>query len=384
MKQLITRKLIISLLVLFGLTMVSAQTKDSTLILEVNFDLDSSILSRKQKDKVDSLLTIIPIPIYKQIEIYGHTDSFASVDYNRDLSKRRVSSILQYLVLQGLDPLRVKADYYGEERPKYDNSAETRAKNRRCEVHFHVDPGALPMPNLKLTDLEFKTGNRVRIPNLNFVGNQPIPIGDSFETLKDLLRVMQKYPDLKIQLQGHVCCNDNLELSQDRAKMVHDFLVGNGIDASRMTHKGFSNKKPLFKETSDENKAMNRRVEILVLKNSDRVLPIPAEETKVDLRAPVLSVTFFPNKRRLYPSGDFMLNLIADMIKESSGLYYEFVIFDNINDSKLTGMRVAGFERALLDFKVDKSKFNVSSQGKLPNMPTSVNNNLIMVKISKR
>ncbi len=353
-------------------------------MLEVNFDLDSSILSRKQKDKVDSLLAIIPIPVYKQIEVYGHTDSLAGIEYNRELSKRRVSSILQYLVLQGLDPLKVKADYYGEERPKYDNSPESRAKNRRCEIHFHVDPGALPMPNLKLTDLEFKTGNRVRIPNLNFVGNQPIPVGDSFETLEDLLRVMQKYPDLKIQLQGHVCCNDNMELSEDRAKMVHDFLVGNGIEASRMTHKGFSNKKPMFKETSDENKAMNRRVEILVLKNTDRVVPIPENTAKVDLRAPVLAVTFFPNKRRLYPSGDFMLNLIADMMKESSGLYYEFVIFDNINDSKLTGMRAGGFERALLDFKVDKSIFSVSSQAKYANMPKSVNDNLIMVKISKR
>lgn len=371
-------------LLLIGVIGLQAQNKDSTLILEVNFDLDSSTLSRKQKDKVDSLLAIIPIPVYKQIEVYGHTDSLAGIEYNRELSKRRVSSILEYLVLQGLDPLKVKADYYGEERPKYDNAPESRARNRRCEVHFHVDPGALPMPDLKLTDLEYKKGNRVRIPNLNFVGNQAIPIGDSFETLKDLLRVMQKYPDLKIQLQGHVCCNDNLELSQDRAKMVHDFLVGNGIEPSRMTHKGYSNKKPMFKETSEENKAMNRRVEIYVLSNTDKVAALPADESTVDLRAPVQAVTFFPNKRRLYPSGDFMLNLIADMMKESTGIYYEFVIFDNINNKGLTASRVAGLERALLDFKVDKAIFSVSSQNKYPNMPSSDNDNLIMVKISKQ
>lgn len=383
MKQLITKVFTTSLIIMGFILGLNAQNKDSTLVVEVNFDLDSSTLSRKQKDKVDSLLTIIPMPVYKKVEVYGHTDSLAGIEYNRELSKRRVSSILEYLVLQGLDPLKVKADYYGEERPKYDNSPETRAKNRRCEIHFHVDPGALPMPDVKLTDLEFKKGNKVRIPNLNFVGNQPIPVGDSFETLKDLLRVMQKYPDLKIQLQGHVCCNDNMELSEDRARMVHDFLVGNGIDANRLSYKGYSNKKPMFKETSDENKAMNRRVEVYVLNNTDRVVPLTDTDIKVDLRAPVLAVTFFPNKRRLLPSGDFMLNLIADMIKESSGLYYEFVIFDNINDSKLTADRVGGFERALLDFKVDKSKFNVTSQSKYPNMPDSANDNLIMVKISK-
>lgn len=383
MKHLLTRFFSILILLFYGL-FVQAQANDSVVMLEINFALDSHTLSAKAKEKVDSLLTILPLPVFSSVEVYGHTDSLAGIEYNRELSKRRVQSILAYLVYQGLDPMRAKADYYGEERPKYDNSAESRAKNRRCEIYFLVDPALLPTPELKLTDLEFKKGNRIRIPNLNFVGNQPIPVGESFKSLEDLLRVMQKYPDLKIELQGHVCCSDNPELSEARARMVYDFLVGNGISSKRMSYKGFSNSKPLFKERSDKEKALNRRVEILVISNTDAVASVPADQPKIDLRAPVLGVKFFPGKRRLYPAGDFHLTLIAEMMKESSGLYFEFVIFDNINNSSLTNSRVSGMERALTDKRVDRSIFTVTKMSKTPGMPDSDNDNMMMVKISQR
>ena len=164
---------------------------DSIVLLEVQFDLDSFTLSKKQKEKVDSLLNVFPMMMHKQIEIFGHTDSLAGVDYNRQLSKRRVQSILVYLVYKGLDPLKVKADYYGEERPKYDNAPDTRAMNRRCEVYFTVEKSMLPVPDIELVNLEYKKGNRIRIPNLNFVGNQAIPVGESFHSLEQLVLVMR-------------------------------------------------------------------------------------------------------------------------------------------------------------------------------------------------
>ncbi|MDZ7846596.1 MAG: OmpA family protein [Owenweeksia sp.] len=208
----------------FSHLMAQAEQADSVVSIEVNFDLDSFTLDARQKDKVDSLLLMMPFTVMERVEIYGHTDSLASVEYNRSLSKRRVQSILAYLVYMGLDATKVKADYYGEERPKYENTADERFRNRRCELYFVVDPGRLPPPEQKLTDLPFNKGDKIRIPNLNFVGNQPIPVGESFEALAGLLRVMQKYPDLKIELHGHVCCGNDHQLSVERAKMVYGFL----------------------------------------------------------------------------------------------------------------------------------------------------------------
>lgn len=352
-------------------------------MLEVHFDLDSYRMSSRQKAKMDSVLDVFPIVVQRHVEIYGHTDSLAGLEYNRQLSKKRVQSILTYLVYQGLDPLKVKADFYGEERPKYDYSSESGAFNRRCEVYFTIETSMLPAPDLRLVDLEFKTGNRIRIPNLNFVGNQAIPMGSSFTVLEELLEVMNMYPDLIIELQGHVCCFGDQQLSEARAKMVYDFLVGNGISSRRMSYKGLSNTKPLYKENSDKEKALNRRVEVLVISNTDEKRAVEKESSSIDLRAPVMNVKFFPKKMRLTPSGDFMLTLIAEMINESSGLKFEFVIFDNINDAKLTGSRAKGLERALLDKMVRKEVFLVRTAVKTPSMPIAADDNYILLKISK-
>ncbi len=375
---------ILFIAVLGDASLAAQNSSDSLISLEVNFDLDSFTLSQNEKDKVDSLLVLVPFTVVKTVEIYGHTDSLASVEYNRSLSKRRVQSILAYLVYQGLDPLKVDADYYGEERPKYSNAPEDRFKNRRCELFFRIDPSRLPPPEQKLTDLPFNKGDKVRIPNLNFVGNQPIPMPQSFESLGDLLKVMQQYPDLRIELHGHVCCGNDRELSVERAKMVYSFLIGNGIDAARMSYEGFSNTQPLFPERSEKEKALNRRVEVYVVSNTNRVLPVPENSPAIDLRAPVLSVKFFPQKSRLYPSGDFMLTLVADMMRESEGLFYEFVLFNNINNSRLTNSRVASLDRSLGSKKVDKKIYKVRSSPKTKAMRDSENLNYLMLKITQQ
>ena len=369
---------------LFIGTVTSQESRDSLISLEVHFDLDSFTLTPREKEKVDSLLLLVPFTVVQKVEIYGHTDSLASLEYNRSLSKRRVQSILAYLVLQGLDPLKVDADYYGEEKPKYSNAPDQRFLNRRCELFFRIDPSLIPPPEQKLTDLPFSKGDKVRIPNLNFVGNQPIPMPESFGSLEDLLRVMQKYPDLRIELHGHVCCGNDHELSVERAKMVYAFLIGNGIAASRMSYEGFSNTQPLFPERTEKEKALNRRVEIYVTSNSEKTLPISGNNPEIDLRAPVLGVKFFPQKSRLYPSGDFMLVLITDMMRESEGLFYEFVLFDNINNSRLTNSRVASLNRTIAAKKVDKNIFKVRSSPKTKGMPDSENLNFLMIQITQR
>ena len=378
-------KFLISILaLLLSCRILAQETGDSIINLEVNFELDAFTLSPAEKDKVDSLLSLVPFTVVKEVAIYGHTDSLASVEYNRSLSKRRVQSILAYLVYQGLDPLKVKADYYGEERPKYSNAPEERFRNRRCELYFIIDPSRLPPPEQKLTDLPFATGDKVRIPQLNFVGNQPIPMPESFSSLEDLLRVMEQYPDLRIELHGHVCCGNDHELSVERAKMVYAFLVGNGIDPARMSYEGFSNTQPLFPERTEKEKALNRRVEVYVVTNTDRIATVKKDPPAIDLRAPVLGVKFFPQKSRLYPSGDFMLTLVADMMRESEGLFYEFVLFDNINNARLTKSRVASIDRTLSSKKVDRSIYKVRSSTKTRGMPDADNLNLLMLKITEQ
>ncbi|MGB0177843.1 MAG: hypothetical protein ACPF9D_11800, partial [Owenweeksia sp.] len=154
-------------------------------------------------------------------------------------------------------------------------------------------------------------------------------------------------------------------------------------DKSRMSYKGFSNSKPLFREKTDREKALNRRVEILVVNNSGKKAEVKDLAAKIDVEARVLNLKFFPQKGRLYPSGDFMLGLITDMMQKSEGLFYEFVIFDNINDNRLTQVRAKTLERAIADKKVNTSIFKVRSLSAARGMPVSENENYVFLKISQ-
>lgn len=71
------------------------------------------------------------------IRIEGHTDSVGSAEYNKKLSQARADAVREYLIRKGIDPARLKAIGYGEERPIDDNSTEAgRAVNRRVEFHI--------------------------------------------------------------------------------------------------------------------------------------------------------------------------------------------------------------------------------------------------------
>ena len=372
-------------LVFFSIAFVfQLSAQDSLLVVEVNFDLDSYYLNREQRVELDSILEIAPVDFMRKVYIYGHTDTLADLDYNRTLSKNRVISVLNYLVVNGLDPLKVKTDYYGEERPKYANTPEEIHKNRRVELVVELDIASIPEPEQELKDIELKTGDKIQIPNLNFVGNQSIPVWQSFDILEQLLLLLRQNPEMEIELQGHVCCSDNQELSMQRAQMVYAFLRNNGIDKNRMSFKGYSNTRPLFKESSEKEKALNRRVEVLVTKNTDKRVKVnQGSDVDIDVRTRVVNVSFFPNGARLSPSGDFMLGLVVDMLKESKGLKYEFVVYNNIDNKKVTAQRVKAISRKLNSAGVSRNVCSVDQQAKPRRMPVMENDNYIILKIKK-
>ncbi|MBP6629444.1 MAG: OmpA family protein, partial [Kofleriaceae bacterium] len=58
----------------------------------------------------------------------------------------------------------------------------------------------------------------------------------------------------------------NLDLSDRRAKSVKDYLIGKGIEDSRLTSQGYGETQPLDRRSNEQAWAKNRRVAFLILK----------------------------------------------------------------------------------------------------------------------
>ncbi|MCZ2460270.1 MAG: OmpA family protein [Chitinophagales bacterium] len=90
---------------------------------------------------------------------------------------------------------------------------------------------------------------------------------ESMGTLNMIVNVLKTNPDLKFEIDGHTDntgnAAHNLTLSQQRAEAVKTQLVKMGVDASRLTTKGFGDTKPISDNDSPEGRANNRRVEFV-------------------------------------------------------------------------------------------------------------------------
>lgn len=90
---------------------------------------------------------------------------------------------------------------------------------------------------------------------------------ESMGSINQIYGLLKKDPSLKFEIDGHTDnsgnADHNMTLSQQRADAVKTQLVSMGVDASRLTTKGFGDTKPMDTNDTPEGKANNRRVEFI-------------------------------------------------------------------------------------------------------------------------
>ena len=173
------------------------------------------------------------------------------------------------------DSIRTKADGYFK---KTFPPGTVVGLDAFAECYFLKSEMLKATPGIKPIKIQLKpalAGEKVDIENLYFVGNQPVLLAESKPELPKILRFMQLSPKMKIEIAGHVNFpnrppvveeSDEYQLSIARAKMVYNYLLENGIPASRINFKGYGNWEMRFPHAiSEEQQALNRRVEIRVM-----------------------------------------------------------------------------------------------------------------------
>lgn len=93
---------------------------------------------------------------------------------------------------------------------------------------------------------------------------------DAKVVLQEVIEAMKKHPNVRLEIQGHTDNvgdpSYNITLSQERAQAVKDHMVENGISATRLTTNGFGENKPIASNATAEGRALNRRIEFVIVK----------------------------------------------------------------------------------------------------------------------
>lgn len=111
-----------------------------------------------------------------------------------------------------------------------------------------------------------KAAEEIAMKNVFYNKNTTTPTSAS--VIREVIDLLKANPEVNIEIVGHmdkVEQKDNLnDLSADRAKSLYDYLVKNGIDASRLSYKGVKSSQPLDDGGTQASLTKNRRVSFVV------------------------------------------------------------------------------------------------------------------------
>ena len=120
---------------------VRLEEKQIKILSRIRFRSGKAKLMRSAEPILEEVRAVLQAnPWIKLIRVEGHTDDRGSAKFNLKLSQRRAGAVTAWFEQRGVDPNRLQAQGFGEDRPLTDNrTKQGRSENRRVEFHI-VDP----------------------------------------------------------------------------------------------------------------------------------------------------------------------------------------------------------------------------------------------------
>ena len=113
--------------------------------------------------------------------------------------------------------------------------------------------------------IPIELNKQYKVPNINFAQSKSEIPKESLPALDEIISILRDNDGLNVLIEGHTDnqgdWDENLKLSIERVNQVKEYLVKQGIAASRIQAKGWGCTKPLTASTEEEKRRLNRRVE---------------------------------------------------------------------------------------------------------------------------
>jgi len=119
-------------------------------------------------------------------------------------------------------------------------------------------------------EVDVKTGEAIVLDGVNFATGSANLTENSKTILDKVVRTMTKNPELELEVRGYTdntgSYSGNMKISQRRADSVKNYLVGMGIESSRLAAQGFGPENPIASNDTRDGRAQNRRIEFFRVK----------------------------------------------------------------------------------------------------------------------
>ncbi len=234
----------------------------------VYFDTDLYQLQLSELNRLDVLLKNKDLKFTKLI---GYCDYRASNGYNDTLAFNR-AKFVSHIIEKVTNQKQIEIESKGE---NFEQNSDL-ALNRKVEIYYEEIPievvEKVATNNLINQVSNAKVGDKLILKNLYFYDRSGILRPESKPVMEELLAIMHANPKLKIEIQGHICCQlgtDVEDTARTRALTVYNYLINKGIAVNRLSFKSFGSTKPIHKipEKTEEERNENRRVEIQIIEN---------------------------------------------------------------------------------------------------------------------
>mgnify|MGYP006176018675 FL=1 len=235
----------------------------------VYFDTDSDQLKLSELIRFDDFFRNKKVKFTKLI---GYCDYRASNGYNDTLAFNR-AKFVSHIIEKVADQKQIEIESKGE---NFEQNSDLKL-NRKVEIYYEEsNPKVVEVesskPNLSNQVSTAKVGDKLVLKNLHFYNRSGIFVPESRPILEELLKIMLANPNLKIEIQGHICCQKGTDVEDTakvRALAVYNYLINNGINKNRLSYKSFGSSKPIhiIPENNEDERNENRRVEIQIVAN---------------------------------------------------------------------------------------------------------------------
>jgi outer membrane protein OmpA-like peptidoglycan-associated protein len=120
----------------------------------------------------------------------------------------------------------------------------------------------------KVAEPVLKSDSLIVLNEFLFETNSSSLKADQFKALDAIMDFLIDHPSLVVKISGHTDNtgkeSHNVTLSKNRAEVIAEYLIGNGVDIDRVSFQGLGSSKPLAPNNTVAGRSKNRRVELLI------------------------------------------------------------------------------------------------------------------------